>query len=446
MNKKVYTVAQVNGYIGGLLSQDLTLRNLSVSGELSGVKYHAGGHLYFSLKDESGVISCIMFASDLAQVSVRLRDGMKVVVTGAVRVYLRGGSYQLYARRIELDGVGQLYEQLQQLREKLGREGLFDEARKRPIPAYAFEIGVVTSESGAVIRDIVRTANRRNPFVQITLCPALVQGEGAAASICRGIRRLDRMGLDVIIVGRGGGSIEDLWAFNEEPVVRAIAACQTPVISAVGHETDVTLSDLAADLRASTPTAAAEQSVFLLEDMLERADGLSQALRGAMAAALAQGRARQELLASRLERYHPMRQLRHMRERAGQQTRRLDRAMRQQVRDASARSEGLTARLEPALRRQLREASYTQTGLAGRLGPLMRARLQEASARMSVLEARLSAASPQARLAAGFAYVETESGPLTRVAQTAPGQRLTVRLRDGSLKTVVEEIEPEADT
>ncbi len=262
MAQNVYTVRQVNAYIKNMFTQDFMLNRIYVKGEVSNCKYHTSGHIYFSLKDESGTIACVMFAGQRGGLSFRMSDGRQVVVLGSVNVYERSGSYQIYAREIRPDGDGILYERFQMLKKELEEMGMFAPEYKKPIPAYARRIGVVTAPTGAAIRDIMNIAARRNPFVQLILYPAQVQGEGAKESIIRGIRMLEETGVDVMIVGRGGGSIEDLWAFNEEDVARAIFDCRVPVISAVGHETDTTIADYTADLRAPTPSAAAELAVY----------------------------------------------------------------------------------------------------------------------------------------------------------------------------------------
>ena len=248
--RSVYSVGQVNSYIKNMFTQDFMLGRIYVKGEVSNCKYHTSGHIYFSLKDETGTIACVMFAGQRGGLAFRMREGQQVIVLGSVNVYERDGRYQLYAKEIILDGAGLLYEKFEKLKQELEEMGMFEQEYKRPIPPFASTVGIVTAPTGAAIRDIIHIASRRNPYVQLYLCPALVQGEDAAESIADGIRRLDAFGVDVIIVGRGGGSIEDLWAFNEEIVARAIFACQTPVISAVGHETDTTIADYVADLRA----------------------------------------------------------------------------------------------------------------------------------------------------------------------------------------------------
>ena len=238
------------------------LQSLFVKGEVSNCKYHSSGHIYFTLKDEKGTISCVMFAGNRSGLAFRMQEGQQVVVGGTVDVYERDGKYQLYAKQIVLDGAGLLYEKFEQLKAELEERGMFDSCYKQPLPRYIKTLGVVTASTGAAVRDIINIATRRNPYVQIVLYPAIVQGEQAALSIARGIRVLERFGVDVMIVGRGGGSIEDLWAFNEEAVAQAIFDCSIPVISAVGHETDTTIADFVADLRAPTPSAAAELAVY----------------------------------------------------------------------------------------------------------------------------------------------------------------------------------------
>ena len=259
--KNIYSVGQVNRYVKNMFTQDFVLQKVYVKGEVSNCKYHPSGHIYFSLKDETGVLSCVMFAGQRRGLAFRMKNGDKVVAGGSVDVYERDGRYQLYAKEITLEGAGALYERFLALKEELEEMGMFAQEYKQPIPHFIHRLGVVTAPAGAAVQDIRNISLRRNPYLQIILYPALVQGEGAADSIVQGIRMLDQAGVDVIIVGRGGGSIEDLWAFNEEKVARAIFECNTPVISAVGHETDFTIADFVADMRAPTPSAAAELAV-----------------------------------------------------------------------------------------------------------------------------------------------------------------------------------------
>lgn len=252
--KNVYSVGQINTYIKNMFAQDFMLNRVSIKGEVSNCKYHSSGHIYFTLKDASGTIAAIMFAGNRRNgLKFAMKEGDKVVVTGSVEVYERDGKYQLYAREIELDGAGNLYLKFEALKRELEEMGMFAPEYKKPIPRYAKRVGIVTAATGAAVQDIRNIAARRNPYVQLILYPAQVQGDGAVPSIINGIHALDALGVDVMIVGRGGGSIEDLWAFNEEAVARAIFECETPVISAVGHETDTTIADYVADMRAPTP-------------------------------------------------------------------------------------------------------------------------------------------------------------------------------------------------
>ena len=258
----IYSVTQVNSYIKNMFTQDFMLNRIFIKGEVSNCKYHTSGHVYFTIKDNTSQMACVMFAGNRRGMNFQLKEGQNVVIEGNIDIYERDGKYQLYARKITLDGTGILYQQYEALKKKLEEMGMFAAEYKRPIPKYVNKVGIVTAQTGAAIRDIVNIATRRNPYVQLILYPALVQGEGAKDSIVKGIQVLDSMNLDVLIVGRGGGSIEDLWAFNEEIVARAIFECRTPVISAVGHEVDVTIADYVADLRAPTPSAAAELAVY----------------------------------------------------------------------------------------------------------------------------------------------------------------------------------------
>ncbi len=260
--QNVYTVGQINSYIKNMFVQDFLLQDLSIKGEVSNCKYHSSGHIYFTLKDGKGTIACVMFAGNRTGLAFKMADGMQVIVRGAIDVYERDGKYQMYAKAIKSDGEGSLYERFERLKRELAELGMFAPEYKQPIPSYIKRLGVVTASTGAAVRDIINIASRRNPYVQILLYPATVQGDGAALSIVNGIRALEKEQVDVMIVGRGGGSIEDLWAFNEEIVAQAVFDCSIPIISAVGHETDTTIIDFVADLRAPTPSAAAELAVY----------------------------------------------------------------------------------------------------------------------------------------------------------------------------------------
>ncbi len=310
----VYSVTQVNSYIKNMFIKDYILNNIYVKGEVSNCKYHTSGHIYFTLKDDKGQIACVMFAGQRNGLRFQLKEGQSVVALGTVSVYERDGKYQLYAKEIILDGSGILYQRYEQLKNRLAAEGLFDTAHKKSIPVYPEKIGVVTAKTGAVIQDIINITGRRNPYVQLILYPAFVQGEGAAETVAEGIRTLDRLGVDAIIVGRGGGSIEDLWAFNEEVVARAIYQCNTPIISAVGHETDVTIADFVADLRAPTPSAAAELVVSDIKTILFDIQAYNHTLNSGIQKKIAAYRNELKHLALKLDYASPIYQIRQKRQ------------------------------------------------------------------------------------------------------------------------------------
>ncbi len=396
--QKVYSVSQINTYIKNMFTQDFVLNRISIRGEVSNCKYHSSGHIYFSLKDASGTIACVMFAGARAGLAFRLSDGQQVVADGNVNVYERDGKYQLYVNRIRLDGAGVLYERFLALKQELEEMGMFDEQYKKPIPPYVRKIGIVTAPTGAAVRDIINISRRRNPGISLILYPAKVQGEGAAESVARGLEKLDALGLDVLIVGRGGGSIEDLWAFNEETVARAIFSCQTPVISAVGHETDTTIADFVADLRAPTPSAAAELAVSDVRMIVERIE--TQRLQ--MIRIL---NYRLHLYQQRLERYREQLAFK---------------SPMQRVREQKLR----TAELEEAFQR------------------MMEQRLTDKKYRMSVYVERMKGLSPLNKLAHGYAAVTDEKGKRVHsIDQTGEGDMLSIYVSDGCIRALVKETE-----
>lgn len=367
-----------------------------MKGEVSNCKYHTSGHIYFTLKDASGAIACVMFAGSRKGLAFRMKEGDNVVVSGSIQVYERDGKYQLYAKEIKLDGAGALYVRFEQLKQELAEMGMFAPEYKQPIPPFIRTLGIVTAPTGAAIQDIRNIAHRRNPTVQLILYPALVQGEGAAVSIVNGIHALEALGVDAMIVGRGGGSIEDLWAFNEELVARAVFDCSVPVISAVGHETDTTIIDYVADLRAPTPSAAAELAVWQLEAVEERVDGYRLDLEHQMRRHLAQTRSRTETLALRLRYVSPENQLNTKRQYA------VD----------------LEERLTLHMQRALRETKH----------------------RLQLLAQQLEAYSPLKKLGEGYSLVTDEGGKTVRdFAQIETGMRLTLRMLEGDVITRVEE-------
>ena len=398
MARNVYTVKQVNSYIKNMFTQDFMLNRIYVKGEVSNCKYHTSGHIYFSLKDESGTIACVMFAGQRGGLSFHMREGQQIIVLGSVNVYGRTGSYQLYAQEIRLDGEGTLYEKYQMLKQELEEMGMFAPEYKKAIPRYAKRIGVVTAPTGAAVRDIMNISARRNPYVQLLLYPAQVQGEGAKESIVRGIRMLETKNVDVIIVGRGGGSIEDLWAFNDECVARAIFDCQVPVISAVGHETDATIADYVADLRAPTPSAAAELAVWDYRQLQGYLDECRLRMNRSMTGTIRINRLRLKELDVRLSYLHP--------------------------------------------RHKLQDQQQRLIELEEELRTLMRDRVKEARHRLAIQIEKLNGLSPVRKLNQGFAYVEEADGGVVKsIRQVEKGDELTVYVTDGLIRTSVKAVQ-----
>ena len=398
MARNVYTVKQVNSYIKNMFTQDFMLNRIYVKGEVSNCKYHTSGHIYFSLKDESGTIACVMFAGQRGGLSFHMREGQQIIVLGSVNVYERTGSYQLYAQEIRLDGEGTLYEKYQMLKQELEEMGMFAPEYKKAIPRYAKRIGVVTAPTGAAVRDIMNISARRNPYVQLLLYPAQVQGEGAKESIVRGIRMLETKNVDVIIVGRGGGSIEDLWAFNDECVARAIFDCQVPVISAVGHETDVTIADYVADLRAPTPSAAAELAVWDYRQLQGYLDECRLRMNRSMTGTIRINRLRLKELDVRLSYLHP--------------------------------------------RHKLQDQQQRLIELEEELRTLMRDQVKEARHRLAIQIEKLNGLSPVRKLNQGFACVEEADGGVVKsIRQVEKGDELTVYVTDGLIRTSVKSVQ-----
>ena len=398
--KNVYTVRQVNSYIKNMFAQDFMLNRIYVKGEVSNLKYHTSGHIYFSLKDESGTIACVMFAGSRSGLSFRMEEGQQIIVLGVVDVYARDGKYQLYARKIVRDGVGLLYERFELLKKELQEMGMFAPEYKQKIPKYIRRLGVVTAPTGAAVRDIINITKRRNPFVQIILYPALVQGEGAAESIVKGIHALEAEKVDVMIVGRGGGSMEDLWAFNEEAVARAVFDCSVPVISAVGHETDTTIIDFVADLRAPTPSAAAELAVYDFMEMKKNLKLREEKLLHFMQLILERKRQKLEQYSLRMRAYHPQQRLNEQRQ--------------------------FAADAETRLRRE------------------MMRRLEQEKYRLGLMAERLKGLSPLEKLSQGYAYVENSSGANVRtVSNVKQGEQITVYVTDGRIRAEVTGVEKE---
>ena len=394
MRKNIYSVGQVNTYIKNMFAQDFMLHHISVKGEVSNCKYHSSGHIYFTLKDSTGTIQAVMFAGNRRGLRFQMKEGDNVVVTGSIEVYERDGKYQLYAREIALEGAGDLYQKYEALKRELEEMGMFAPEYKQSIPKYAKTVGIVTAPTGAAIQDIRNIAGRRNPYVQLILYPALVQGEGAVASIVQGIQAMESLQPDVLIVGRGGGSIEDLWAFNEEAVARAIFECSIPVISAVGHETDTTIADFVADLRAPTPSAAAELAVFDIQSFYEKLAHEKMQMNRRMEARLERAKQKEEYLAKQLQLLSPENQINSKRQYA--------------------------------------------MDLEEHLGQLMQRTLRENQHRLELLAGALDGLSPAKKLSQGYSVVRNRQGKnIRKTEDVKTGETLQIHVTDGTIEAEV---------
>lgn len=395
MARTIYTVSQVNTYVKNMFAQDFMLQTIFIKGEVSNCKYHPSGHIYFTLKDEGGTISCVMFAGNRTRgLTFPMTEGMQVIVYGTVDVYERDGKYQVYAKQIVKDGTGSLYEKFEALKKELEEMGMFDAQFKRPIPKYVKTVGVVTASTGAAIRDIIQISKRRNPYVQIILYPAIVQGRDAAESIVNGIHALENMNVDVMIVGRGGGSMEDLWAFNERIVAQAVFDCEIPIISAVGHETDTTIIDFVSDMRAPTPSAAAELAVYdlteLSQSLLERKALLMQRMHWVIESK----KQKVKQYRTGLQYMSPMGKIREQK--------------------------NFLAHMEEDLHKQMKQV-------------LMRYRH-----RMDLYIERLEGLSPLTKLKSGYSYVTNDDEHnIMSVSQVKKGEELKIRVTDGYILSTV---------
>jgi len=396
IQEKVFTVSQLNSYVASILSNDHVLSRVCIKGEISNCKYHTSGHIYFKLKDSGSELAGVIWAFAARQLKVRLQDGMQVTAKGQIKVYEKTGIYQLYAEDIEPDGQGALYALYEKLLAKLRTEGLFDAAHKKPIPTYCKTVGIVTAQTGAAIRDICSIAKRRNPYVKLILYPALVQGTGSAESVIRGIKAFEKIKPDVIIIGRGGGSIEDLWGFNDEELARVIYACPIPIISAVGHEIDFTIADYVADARAATPSEAAEKAVCEIEGVIASLVDLHSDLVAAMMNKI-------ELYRQKTEHYSL------------------------KLRLVSPRGRLDSKRKELEINRE-------------KLKKLMQNRLLASKHQLAVNASRLEGLSPLKRLEAGYAYMTDGAGHNVKsVEEIEVGASYKIRVTDGTVTAEVTE-------
>ena len=386
---RVYSVSQLNSYIHRIFESDYALRKIYIQGELSNCKYHSSGHIYFTLKDERSSVRCVMFLRDRARgLNFKMENGQLLIVGGQISVYERDGTYQLYAREITLAGAGLLYQKYEQLKQELYEAGYFDFERKKALPPYPKKIGIVTAVTGAAIQDIRSIANRRNPYIQLYLYPAKVQGLGAAQSIAEGIRFFDHFGVDIIIIGRGGGSMEDLWAFNERVVADAIYQAETPIISGTGHEVDTTIADYCADERAPTPSAACEIAIPDVFALLQQLDSYQDRLEGGMERKL-------DGLRQQLSLYRRLLDAKHPGSRLAQQ--------------------------------KMSLANYED-----RLHRLMRQKLVFLQHRLDSYGDKLTALSPSNRLGGGYVYAhKADDSPISSAAQLEIDETFSLIFRDG---------------
>ncbi len=395
---KIYSVGQVNNYIKNIISQDYMLKSITIRGEVSNCKYHSLGHIYFSLKDETGSLPAVMFKGNaVTGMNFAMKDGQSVVVSGSIGVYERDGKYQLYAGKITLDGAGKLYEEFERLKYKLNEEGLFDFDFKKPIPKFPKTVGIVTAKTGAAIQDIMNIARRRNPYVQLILYPAKVQGEGAADTIVAGIKTLDDMGLDTIIVGRGGGSIEDLWAFNEEKVVRAIFDAKTPIISGTGHEIDTTLADYVADLRAPTPSVACELAIPDVMATINQLNNIKRSLNLHMDNKLSMNKLILNGYANKLNLLNPV--------------------------------------------SKLEQQNQYLADLYDRMKLAMKGIYETKLHQLELYTARLNGLSPTAKLINGFGYIASNGNSVTSTKDVKVGDDIRITVHDGEIDAVVRSID-----
>lgn len=395
--KNVYSVSQVNNYIKNMFTRDVAMNHIYLKGEVSNCKYHSSGHIYFTLKDSGGQMACVMFAGQRKGLSFHLTEGQSVIALGNISIYERDGKYQLYVQEIILDGTGILYEKYEELKKKLDSEGLFHSDHKKRIPYYSHRIGIVTAKTGAAIQDIQNIAARRNPYVELILYPAQVQGDIAAETIVKGIKTLDHLGVDVIIIGRGGGSIEDLWAFNEESVARAIYSCKTPIISAVGHETDTTISDYVSDLRAPTPSAAAELAVVPYTDVIAKIIKYNEVLNQELHHKINNYRNELSRIKLQIEYRSPIYQIRQKRQRL--------------------------------------------IDIDGKLQLLMSMKIRDKRHQLAIYMEKMKGLSPINKLNNGYAYItDKEQKPLISIDQIKKDETIHITVKDGVINANVEKV------
>lgn len=418
--RKVFSVIEITRYIKSKLEGDFALRNVKISGEVSDCKEDKKGHIYFTIKDDAAVMSCAMWMSKRsAGLDFKLEKGQHIVVTGNIGVYERWGDYRLYADKIEKEGVGRLFEELEKLKLKLRAEGLFDGSHKKSIPRYPKKIGIITSRTGAVIEDIKRTAREANPYVQLILYPAIVQGADAVATLIRGIKRFEEEGVDTIIIGRGGGSTEDLWCFNDEKLARTVYSCRIPVISAVGHQTDRTLVDEVSDLSVATPTAAAMNAVPSLALAFNELDGFKDSISNKLQLRIDRMKSSIDKFEYGIRRQSPQ----------------------MKIKEVGRQIDNYSLSYNRLLSAKLDNYDRVIIGSKQQLDRLMRASYEALNKKFITITTEIEGKSPMKRLMGGYSYVENEAGENIRsIKSVKQGERLNLVLADGSVKAKVEEI------
>jgi exodeoxyribonuclease VII, large subunit len=418
--RKVFSVLEITRYIKSKLEGDFALRNVKISGEVSDCKEDKKGHIYFTIKDDAAIMSCAMWMSKRSSgLDFKLETGQHIVVTGNIGVYERWGDYRLYADKIEKAGVGRLFEELEKLKLKLRAEGLFDQSHKKPIPKYPKKIGIITSRTGAVIEDIKRTAREANAYVQLILYPAIVQGADAAATLIKGIKRFEEEGVDTIIIGRGGGSIEDLWCFNDEKLARTIYNCRIPVISAVGHQTDRTLVDEVSDLSVATPTAAAMNAVPSLTLAFAELDAFKDSITNKLQLRIDRMKSSIDKFEYAIRRQSPQ----------------------MKIKEVGRQIENYSLNYNRLLSAKLDNYDRLIIGSKQQLDRLMRASYEALNKKFITITTEIEGKSPMKRLMGGYSYVENEAGENIRsIKSVKQGERLNLVLADGSVKAKVEEI------
>ncbi len=412
MEIRTGTVSQINAYVKKILDNNKILNNVNVKGEISNFKRHFSGHLYLTLKDEGGVLKAVMFKSAAMKLDFEPKDGMKVVARGRVTVYEAGGSYQLYIEELHPDGIGALYEEYERLKRQLAEEGLFSDEHKKPLPLFPERVGVITASTGAAVRDIINVITRRYPLAEIILYPAQVQGTGAAQSVVNGIKYFNATNsVDTIIAGRGGGSIEDLWAFNEEIVARAVFESKIPIISAVGHETDFTIADFVADMRAPTPSAAAEIAVPDILELAKQIEAYGERNVRAMNNCIRQ----LQMYLSRLRLKTPQ----------------------QRIEENSLRLDVITKRLEHSYTRIVSNEKQKINSLSQAMESCFRLRISSEKKRFGEAISKLDALSPLGVLSRGYAIPMSEGAVIKSAKQLQSGMEFKLKMNDGVKDCIV---------